>query len=90
MIVALPGDLFIAFSLEFLTDFIFFHILTGIPEFLTVQEAVNSGKRADQRTVLVSNLIPNTGYRFRVRAVNLFGRGKDASQPSGRVSHYGL
>ena len=47
-------------------------------------EAVNLGKRTDQRSYLVTGLIPNTGYRFRVRAINSFGRGKLASKPSGQ------
>ena len=54
-----------------------------IPEYMVANEAINLGKRTDQRSYLVTGLIPNTGYRFRVRAINSFGRGKLASKPSG-------
>ncbi|XP_053378888.1 contactin-like isoform X2 [Mercenaria mercenaria] len=60
-------------------------VATDIPEYLAVNEATGQGKRADQRAVTVQNLIPNTSYRLRVRAVNNFGRGKDASKPSSIV-----
>ena len=48
-----------------------------------VTEAVNYGLRSDQRTYNVDSLFPNLGYRFRVRAINEFGRGKLASKGSG-------
>lgn len=53
-----------------------------IPEILSVTEAANLVKRTDQRSIIVKQLIPNTSYRFRVRAINSFGRGKEASKPS--------
>jgi hypothetical protein len=57
--------------------------VTDIPEFQAVQLATDNGHRADQRAVVVQNLVPNTSYRFRVRAVNQYGRGPDASRQSG-------
>ena len=58
-------------------------LVVDIPEYQAVQLATDNGHRADQRAVVVENLIPNTSYRFRVRAVNTHGRGNDASRPSG-------
>lgn len=55
-----------------------------IPEITVATEAVNEGKRTDQRSFVVQGLIPYTGYAFRVRAINAFGRGKMASKPSGK------
>ena len=57
---------------------------TDISESDAVQDALNSGDRADQRSGRLQNLLPHTAYRFRVRAVNGFGRGNEASQPSGK------
>lgn len=54
-----------------------------MPEPHTVQEAQQEAMRSDQRSVVVRDLIPNTGYRFRIRAVNDLGIGKEASKPSG-------
>ena len=50
-----------------------------------MQEAIDHAKRTDQRVIVVQGLIPHTGYRFRVRAINLYGRGEEASQPSGNI-----
>ena len=64
---------------------------SDIPEYITNQEAIDTRKRTDQRSILVQGLIPDTGYRFRIRAINSFGRGKEASRPSGDllfIVHY--
>lgn len=52
-------------------------------EFDTVKLATEIGHRGEQRAAVVQNLVPNTSYRFRVRAVNEYGRGTEASRPSG-------
>ncbi|XP_052821309.1 contactin-4-like [Mya arenaria] len=52
---------------------------------MAVKLAADIGKRADQCAYNVSGLIPFTNYRFRVRAVNVFGRGQEASEPSANV-----
>ena len=59
--------------------------LTDISESAAVQEALNSGDRTDQRSGKLQTLLPYTAYRFRVRAINGFGRGNEASQPSGKM-----
>ena len=46
-------------------------------------EAINLMKREDQRAYEIQGLIPNSGYRFRIRALNRLGRGEEASKPSG-------
>ncbi|XP_060571800.1 contactin-3-like [Ruditapes philippinarum] len=55
---------------------------SDVPEYLAITEANNLAKRSDQRAIIVQQLIPNTSYRFRVRAINMFGRGQEASSPS--------
>ncbi|XP_053379339.1 contactin-3-like [Mercenaria mercenaria] len=60
-------------------------VASDIPDYQAVQLATDNGHRPDQRSVEIKNLIPNTSYRFRVRAVNQHGRGKDASRPSVRI-----
>ena len=47
------------------------------------QEAINLGRRTDQRSLEVTGLIPHTGYRFRIRAINTFGRAELPSTPTG-------
>ena len=66
------------------------HQLIDIPEELVTTEAINAGRRTDQRSYKVEGLIPNSGYRFRVRALNNLGRGEEASTPSGKqtISSY--
>lgn len=58
---------------------------TDIPESLTVTEAIDNGYRTDQRTAIVVDLVPNTSYRFRIRAINEYGRGNIPSRPSGNT-----
>ncbi|KAL4221661.1 Contactin 1 [Mactra antiquata] len=60
-------------------------VASDIPETLAVNNAIQKGSRTDQRAATVTNLIPNTSYRFRVRAINTFGRGQEASAPSSWV-----
>lgn len=56
-----------------------------VGELETVTAAVEFGLRSDQRTHVVDSLFPNLGYRFRVRAINEFGRGQEASKSSGMM-----
>ena len=58
-------------------------------EFDTARLGPEYGLRGDQRTYVVENLIPNLGYSFRVRAINDFGRGQEASKGSGMFDHFG-
>ena len=46
--------------------------------------AIDNAMRDDQRLAFVSGLLPDIDYRFRVRAINSFGRGQEASWGSGR------
>ena len=57
---------------------------TDVPEYQANIEAVNLGLREDQRAATVPDLFPNIAYRFRVRAINDFGRGQEASKGSGK------
>ncbi|KAH3788122.1 hypothetical protein DPMN_166253 [Dreissena polymorpha] len=54
-----------------------------VSESTAVATAINNGNRSDQRSTNVTGLVPNTNYRFKVRAVNAFGRGSESSRPSG-------
>ena len=54
-----------------------------MPEYIVNQEAINLGRRTDQRSLEVTGLIPHTGYRFRIRAINTFGRAELPSTPTG-------
>ena len=58
-------------------------VFTDVNEHVVVLEATNNNRRPDQRSVVVPDLIPHSGYRFRVRAINALGRGEEASKPSG-------
>ncbi|KAL4221440.1 Immunoglobulin like [Mactra antiquata] len=57
-------------------------IASDIPEPNAVTVATDNGHRADQRAAVVTDLVPNTSYRFRVRAINEYGRGDAVSKPS--------
>lgn len=74
-----------SYDIEAETDFypgIWDIIRSDIPDYLARQEATGTGRRDDQRVWLIEDLTPNTNYRFRVRAVNAYGRGQEASKPS--------
>lgn len=61
-----------------------------VSEDSAVRFAEDGGHRADKRMVDVTTLLPNTRYRFRVRAVNSYGRGTQASSPSGNLTNLAL
>lgn len=54
-----------------------------MPQYEANNEAVALGLRSDMKSAVVEGLFPNIGYRFRVRAINDFGRGMEASKPTG-------
>ncbi|XP_052760902.1 contactin-like isoform X2 [Mya arenaria] len=60
-------------------------VAADIPESIAAREAADQGKRGTQRAATVDGLIPNTNYRFRVRATNAFGKGQEASKPTTSV-----
>ncbi|KAL4221697.1 hypothetical protein ACF0H5_019952 [Mactra antiquata] len=57
-------------------------VMRDIPDFEANNIAVNMALRTDQRAFNITDLIPNTHYRFRVRGINEYGRGAEASMPS--------
>ncbi|KAL3862103.1 hypothetical protein ACJMK2_008096 [Sinanodonta woodiana] len=72
------GDPVVFFIIEGETDYYkgqWTVLKTDIPAQDTVQ-GVGGILRSDQRVYLVDNLMPNTGYSFRVSAVNKFGAGR--------------
>lgn len=46
-------------------------------------EATEHGLRGDQRSIVVEGLLPDQHYSFRIRAINDYGTGHEASLPSG-------
>lgn len=50
------------------------------------REAVEHAMREDQRTVIVENLLPDMLYSFRIRSINDYGKGNEASLGSGKLS----
>ncbi|XP_045161359.2 contactin-like isoform X2 [Mercenaria mercenaria] len=82
------GGAITGFDIEAETGYhpnVWYVVASDVQEYVTVTEASNLGKRTDQRAITVHQLIPNTNYRFRVRAINAFGRGQEASKPSSFV-----
>ncbi|XP_045162637.2 contactin-like [Mercenaria mercenaria] len=57
-------------------------IATDIPEYIAMNEAIDFGLREDQRSAVIKNLLPDISYSFRVRAINDFGIGHEASDGS--------
>ncbi|KAL4221262.1 ATP-dependent RNA helicase ddx25 [Mactra antiquata] len=57
-------------------------IASDVSEILSSQEAKTFGLREEQRSIVVNGLLPNIDYRFRVRAINDYGRGQEASRGS--------
>ena len=57
---------------------------TDIPEYVAMNEAIDFGLREDQRSATIKNLLPDISYRFRVRAINDYGIGHEASGGSGK------
>ena len=57
---------------------------SDIPELVTITNAQEFNLREDQRMYTANNLVPNNGYRFRIRAINDLGRGTLASLPSSK------
>lgn len=53
-------------------------IASNIPEEVAMTAAHNLGLRSDQRMAIVTELLPNMFYNFRVRAINHFGKGQEA------------
>lgn len=60
-------------------------ITSDVSEITASNEGKEFGVRQDQRAYTVTGLIPNTNYRFRIRAINQFGRGEEASKPTSSV-----
>ncbi|KAK3583433.1 hypothetical protein CHS0354_025554 [Potamilus streckersoni] len=50
--------------------------MSGIPAPSTIPQSGQGLLKSDQRTYPVRDLIPGTSYRFRIRAVNLYGIGE--------------
>lgn len=50
-----------------------------------MNEAIDFGLRQDQRSAVITDLLPDISYSFRVIAINDFGKGHEASAPSSKV-----
>lgn len=61
-------------------------MISDIPEYIAMNEAIDFGLRDDQRSAIIQNLLPDISYSFRVRAINDFGIGHEASPPSGNLN----
>ncbi|XP_052225224.1 contactin-like [Dreissena polymorpha] len=60
-------------------------VARDVSESTAVATAKNNGNRSDQRSTNLTGLVPNTNYRFKVRAVNAFGRGSESCRPSAYI-----
>ncbi|KAH3788133.1 hypothetical protein DPMN_166264 [Dreissena polymorpha] len=60
-------------------------VARDVSESTAVATAKNNGNRSDQRSTYVTGLVPNTNYRFKVRAVNAYGRGSESSRLSAYI-----
>ncbi|KAH3788889.1 hypothetical protein DPMN_167053 [Dreissena polymorpha] len=63
----------------------YLYAFADVSESTAVATAKNNGNRSDQRSTNLTGLVPNTNYRFKVRAVNAFGRGSESCRPSGSL-----
>ncbi|XP_052212292.1 contactin-5-like [Dreissena polymorpha] len=78
------GDI-TGFDIEAMTSYksgTWFPVMLDIDKDRAVRYADDIGKRGDQCAWNVTGLVPNTNYRFRIRAINMYGRGQEASNPS--------
>ena len=53
-------------------------------DFHALNEAQTYGMREDQRSVIVEGLLPDQLYSFRIRSINDYGKGNEASVGSGK------